>query len=183
MNFREDMRYEYPLDSESLVVDVGAHKGTFSREIIRRYNCKVIAYEPIKEFYDELLDVKGKLQAVNAALGWFYGIDRFGKKGDMSGSFAHDVESEEVQMMDVVGEARKWGSCDLLKLNCEGLEFAILEQLIMRGDLRQFANIQVQFHPVVPEFQKRYDAIRAALLSTHQLTYDFPWCWQNFEIK
>ena len=49
------------LNSDSIVIDLGANRGFFSQEIIENYNSKVIAYEPSKHLCNnELETLKNK---------------------------------------------------------------------------------------------------------------------------
>lgn len=183
--FTEELRYEYPLTNQSIVLDIGCHKGTFSRILSEKYGCKILAFEPIQRFYDEAvatLKDKPNVQVFKCGVGATTRTEQFGIKGDMTGAFAEgDKETVDIvswfDLLDDDGPP----SIDLIKINIEGGEFELLEDIIDLESSTLFKNIQVQFHPVVPDYQKRYDAIRAALLKTHRLTYDAPWCWENYE--
>lgn len=185
-NFSEELRYSgYDLTPDSLVIDCGFYKGEFTLEMARRYDCWIEAYEPIGEFYVEgLRNVlhKKKIKLMNLAVGTSFLSNRiFHIKGGMTGEFNVEGNSQNVFVYPAwiaIGER----DVDVLKLNVEGGEFEILESLtkLHPDRLALCKNIQVQFHQVVPNFQSRYESIHAKLLETHHLTYDFPWCWQNF---
>ncbi len=183
--FHESLRYEYPLTPDSIVIDLGCHKGTFSKILSERYECKILAFEPIKQFYDIAKDAlanNSNVLLLNEGLGAYTRIEEFGVKGDMSGAFA-DGEREEVFIMCLseLDVMRGKGDIDLIKINIEGGEFEILEYIVLHDLATRFKNIQVQFHPVVPLYHERHAGIREALLKTHRLTYDAPWCWENYE--
>lgn len=182
MQFREALRYEYPLNADSFVIDLGAFKGTFSAEISRRYNCRVRAYEPIYEFYQvarEVLRPYENVKLYNNGVASIGANAIFGVKGDMTGSFTASDQNENVSLLpidDVLTEP-----CDLLKINIEGGEYDLLDYMIHVGLVEDCKNIQVQFHGNVPGAKERWEANRAGLLKTHRLTYDFPFCWENYE--
>lgn len=180
-SFEESLRYTYDLTPDSLVIDCGFHKGTFTKEMVRRYNCWIEAYEPIEEFYRQGKNIPGKINLVNAGVGAINQMRTFKIKGDSTGFFAGEGKSERVSIKAIRDVALK--GCDVLKLNIEGMEFEVLESMLDRDLAVLCQNIQVQFHPIVPDFQSRYEAIRSKLLETHHLTFDFPWCWQNFRIN
>jgi FkbM family methyltransferase len=46
----------YPLNENSIVVDLGAFHGVWASQIIEKYNPNVFLFEPVKEFYDYLVD-------------------------------------------------------------------------------------------------------------------------------
>lgn len=180
MNFTENIRYDYPLTPDSRVIDAGGYKGAFAREIDWRYNCWINVYEPV--FAEECLaglPRTRKIAFYDVGLAGSARRDRFCIKGDMTGAFAQG-ETKDVELVDVMDVV--WGNIDLLKLNIEGLEFEVLERLLANPEaLARIKNIQVQFHPIVHDAEARYQSIRERLLQHYELTYDFPWCWQNFK--
>lgn len=187
-SFSEALRYEnYDLTPDSLVIDCGFYKGEFALEMARRYNCWIESYEPVKEFYEAGREIvrSYKIKLFNYAVTASPVALTVGKHGAMSGRFATG-DPQEVAIPKPLIDVIPVTGCDLLKLNVEGMEFEILECLIESRRMYDHSlawhckNIQVQFHPIVPDFQTRYESIRAKLLETHHLTYDFPWCWQNF---
>lgn len=50
-NGDETLRLDYPLDENSLVLDVGGYKGEFASAMTRKYNCFIHTFEPIPDFY------------------------------------------------------------------------------------------------------------------------------------
>lgn len=181
--FTESMRYEYDLVPSSKVIDIGAHKGKFSAELSRRYRCQIIAYEPILSFYQ---DAKAELKDHKNVLLIPFGVSPvegnavFGVKGDMTGSFTAGNSTETVRLIAIDDVIPPTG-CDLLKINIEGGEYDLLDHMIRQGLTKLCKNIQVQFHGNVPNCNERWMAIRNRLLITHQLTYDAPFCWENYE--
>lgn len=177
------MRYEYDLVPSSKVIDIGAHKGKFSAELSRRYRCQIIAYEPILSFYQ---DAKNELKDHKNVLLIPFGVSSvegnavFGVKGDMTGSFTSGNSTETVRLIAIDDVIPPTG-CDLLKINIEGGEYDLLDHMIRQGLTNLCRNIQVQFHGNVPNCEARWQAIREGLLKTHRLTYDAPFCWENYE--
>lgn len=187
-DFKESMRYDYPLNRDSVVVDAGGFKGQFSKEISSRYNCNIFLFEPVREYFEICLKELGtnpKIHLQNSALAgpltpeWIY------VHGDSTGVYSHGDRAEKIKVVPSSYLFRLLGLSfvDLLKLNIEGSEFDFLENIIDKKYQALFGNIQVQFHQVVPNYEQRYQAIRDQLLKTHVLTFDFPWCWQNFKLK
>jgi len=72
---------------------------------------------------------------------------------------------------------------DLLKLNIEGGEFELLEAILARNLADRFRNIQVQFHQVIPDYHQRWLGIRAGLVRSHQLTYDYYFVFENWSLR
>lgn len=186
--FREELRYLCPLNRDSIVLDVGAHKGDFTAEINRRYNSTIFAYEPVPEFFAVCAKRfwgNPKIRVMNYALGIADGVARFGVKGDMSGQFCTSPnEFAEVTMRDFIDVScdilAEFSGIDLLKINAEGAEYDMLEAANTRG-LNQYINrISVQFHTVAPDYKRRHAAIRASLAETHDLEYDEPFIWTGW---
>ena len=184
--FTEEARYEYDLTPDSTVIDVGAHMGSFSKAISERYHCNVIAFEPIAEFYQKAHSALERFPKVfihHSGLGAKSRFENYHKQGDSTGMFAgsHDIEHCPVVSIDAAIHGLL--VVDLLKLNCEGGEYEILEHILSTGIAARFKNIQVQFHTVVYDWENRYRTIRDGLLKTHHLTFDAPMVWENYEIQ
>jgi len=177
--FTEELRYEYPLKPDDLVVDVGGYEGKFANEIKRRYGCRVWCYEPV--FYSQIsaaLDPGVWLMPLG--LGRNSREDTFYIKGDMTGNWA---DGDPVKVKVAAINTTITEPVALLKLNCEGGEYEILEAILDDGDPLLYDNIQVQFHHIFPDSEQRWQKIRERLLVTHELTYDAPWCWENYKRK
>lgn len=177
--FREEERYLYDLTPDSTVIDIGGYDGDFAAEIHKRYGCYVHIYEPCIEFYDR---IKARFKD-NPKIAFFYSAvsNEFGGvtirvKGSMTGEWA-DGPAQTAPSID----ACMLEDSDLLKINCEGGEFAILESLIECDGVKKHRNIQVQVHSVVPDCVRRYKAIREGLMKTHRPTFEENWCWENWE--
>lgn len=183
-SFHESLRYLYPLDRHSLVIDCGGFKGEFALEMFRRYACRLIVFEPIKQFYEDLaLTLHGTgATIVHSGVGVRDEDVHFKVHGSMSGPFA-DGGIQQVHLIDFPDFLTTLPIVDLLKLNIEGGEYDLLDAMLARGSMARIANLQVQFHRVVDDYEKRHAAIREQLLTTHHLTYDFDYCWSNYAIN
>jgi FkbM family methyltransferase len=189
--FSEHQRYVYELEPTSVVLDVGAHEGAFTREIRRRHGCRVYAFEPIRSHFQAIEALAGPdVQVFNFGIGARNRSERITLSGDSSSIFgtpapatepARASEQVEIRSFADVLEELGLGYVDLLKLNVEGSEYEILEHLLDRGLAERFANIQVQFHELVPDAAARRQAIRERLAATHRVTYDEPFVWESHE--
>jgi hypothetical protein len=63
------------------------------------------------------------------------------------------------------------------------MEYELLERVLECNLQAHLKNIQVQFHKIAPDSETRYEKIREKLLETHELTFDYPFVWQNFRLK
>jgi FkbM family methyltransferase len=186
--FSENLRYEYDLNMDSVVWDVGGHQGDFARNIIQRYGCSVVCFEPMYQFQQAIRNQNMPgLTLIPCALGKSTYLSTFWLQGDLSGAFASGTP-ETVAVLDVASILRGAGKIDLLKLNCEGMEYDILERVLDTFLERQLCNIQVQFHTVAANAEQRRIDIRHALSDTHKLTYEHkltceePFIWENWQL-
>ena len=178
------LRVEYPLNQDSIVIDIGAYRGDWAKKIYDRYKCVITAYEPVSENYKISYEAIKGLDKVCLK---YYGV---GKKresieisllADGSSLFREGERKERIELYAVEDELQ--GKIDLLKINVEGGEYDILDELIRLGRMPDISNFQVQFHRFVNDYEERYNTIAAALAQTHELTYRFPFVWENWRLK
>lgn len=184
--FSEVMRYEYPLNADSVVFDVGLHKGTFSEEISRRYGCHVHAFEPVDEFREEAirrLAPYPKVKIHSVAIGLANSQTTIEVRGDTSGFFTEERTNGQQCNVITLDEFLRYyeiPQIDLLKLNVEGSEYGIVERLTDTGLISRVVDLQVQWHRNVEDYAARYADIAMDLRRTHESTYREPWIWENW---
>ena len=62
----EALRYDYPdLHKDSVVVDAGAYQGNWSKVIHEKYGCIVLAFEPVKAFFDTACETCKAYRRIN----------------------------------------------------------------------------------------------------------------------
>lgn len=143
------------------VLDIGANVGYFSLFILSQFpKAKVIAFEPMPFNYDQLANYKNSYPALDwtlenkAVSSNRDGITLFSSTVDqfstMASVFNEDGKGEEINVETVVFsdvlEAHGLDDIDLMKLDCEGSEYAIIYG--MSDD--QFAlvkNFTIETHP------------------------------------
>lgn len=191
--FEDSDRYDYPLTPNSVVIDAGGYEGNFAKIIAEKYDCVVHVFEPIPRFATQIrqrVSHLPKVQVYDGGIGGYSREGEFHVQGDSTGLFAGASEIVHAPILSILNVLMEWDDfanhCDLLKLNVEGAEFEILDVLTMPANynvITKVKNIQVQFHPIVPNCEARYEELKAALLRTHNLTYCAPWCWENYQAK
>lgn len=188
--FQESLLLEHPnLGPESVVFDVGSYEGWWAGEINTKYGCTVHAFEPISEFYHEMvirLQGRDKIKTVHGALWPDAGETSFGKKGAMSGPYCGDpnaMEAVKTIALQPYLDANNIRVINLLALNCEGSEFPLLEYMLRVGLVKNCDRIIVQPHGVVPGAQERWARIRRRIMNTHHLLFSSPWVWEGYEIQ
>ena len=64
-----------------------------------------------------------------------------------------------------------------------GVEFPVLRRLLATDTVSRFVNLQIQFHSFVPNASDERERIREGLSKSHELTYDYPFLWENWRRK
>ena len=49
-------RFNYNLDENSLVFDLGGYDGEWSKKIYDKYNCNIFIFEPVEKYYNLILN-------------------------------------------------------------------------------------------------------------------------------
>ena len=175
-----ELRHDYPFSLDSVVIDVGAYNGDFALQFARKYGCRIVAFEPITKHADwvrQKLAAFGNCEVIELAISDSGRREQWAIKGDMTSFHSAGDETQEVKTEDVatVFHALRFDIVDLLKLNCEGSEYAILDRILATNLILRFVNIQIQWHCCVPDFFMRRARISVALDKTHERT------WQDWQ--
>ena len=176
------LRLEYSeLNEDSIVVDVGARHGDWAVPIRDKYNCNVICFEIIQSFVDELKNLNFPVYKV--AILDNNSIETFGVD-DNEASVYHSDNTFEVETIDTLKlfDIINSPTIDLLKLNIEGAEYRVIQNLIDNNLLHKIKNIQVQFHKI-ENFENIYDQLYDILSETHTLTWKYPFIWESWKLK
>ena len=186
--FTESLRHAYNLNRDSVCVDAGAFHGGWAATMSEKYGCIVLGFEPIKSFFEIASKNAAHVPRVtlfNCGLGGSFRHETFSVQNDSTGVFAGSEVKERVPILPLVPHLRQVhrGTFDVLKLNIEGMEYEVMEHIIAENALTMFRNYQTQFHTCAPDYQKRYEAIAAALSQTHELQWREPFVWEGWAIK
>jgi FkbM family methyltransferase len=182
------LRLNYDLDDKSVVFDLGGYKGDWAAAILHRYKSNIYIFEPVKDFYAGI----NKKFIGNPKIHMFeYGLGN--KEETLSISLTTDSSSvfnvegvkETIQLKSLVDFIRtnEIEHVDLMKINIEGGEYDLLEDVLLHDQAGVFNDIQVQFHRFIPNCIERRNAIREGLSKTHELTYDYEFVWENWKLK
>jgi FkbM family methyltransferase len=179
------LRLEYPLDARSVVLDVGGYLGDWADAIARRYDPHIHVFEPVPEFHANLVR---RFRGNPKIRVWDFGLfDRTASEsmsitGDGSSLFGGGSRRIEVRLKDVWEfiEESDIESVDLIKINIEGAEYALLKRMLDTRMVERCRDIQVQFHDFVPDAVRMREEIRGRLRATHEPTYDYPFVWENW---
>jgi len=185
----EHKRYSYNLNEDSIVFDVGGYHGEFAEKIYKKFNCNIYIFEPIKEFCKIISNKIGSNPKVN--------LNHFGlgaeDKNIMisnfydSSSAYKDFQTESIECkikkISMFLKKERINSISLLKLNIEGMEYELMEDLIENNMLGIIENFQIQFHDFVPHCHSRRKAIRKILSKTHNENWCYDFVWESWSKK
>ena len=184
----EELRYKYPLNKDSVVFDVGGYKGDWSTKISLQYSPFIYIFEPVAKFSEKLLKLFRDNKKVQV-----YGFGLSGKtkntplsiEEEKSSAFKKGGKTTTVKMVkasDFIKE-HNINHIGLMKINIEGGEYELIENLIAEEFISKIDNIQVQFHSFVPKAKKRMETIQKALSETHYPTYQYKFVRENRKRK
>jgi FkbM family methyltransferase len=179
-------RLDYRLSALDIVVDLGGYEGQWTSDIYSRYRCKVHVVEPVASYAKTIAERFEKNEDVfvhQCALGAQSGSVNIALSADASSAFktTENVELANVVLFDHWMKQLAIDEIALLKINIEGGEYDLLDYLIENGIVKKIHNIQIQFHDFVPDAASRMAVIQRQLSSSHRLTYQYLYVWENWQ--
>ena len=183
------LRLDYPLTPDSTVLDVGGYQGQWASDIVERYGCKVMVFEPWPAFARQM---ENRFRDTTAVTVYPFGLGARSRteplygQGDSTSVFQRSKGAES-QPLPIRALAETWQELDLhfvelMKINIEGGEYELLEALITTKLIRRVRDVQVQFHKIVPGAPARRRLLQDQLAATHRLTYSIPFVWENWTL-
>lgn len=181
-------RLDYDLNEKSIVIDLGGHEGWFTEQINNKYHSKIYCFEPILTFSNQIQNKFKNYENIKV-----YPLAISNKNGkdfiyfNENSSSIHVKNNNVIEIkcitFDKMMEENNIEFIDLLKINIEGEEYPLLEDMILKNLLTKCMNIQVQFHTIIDNYELRYDYIKYQLIKTHHLTYEYPYVWENWKLN
>lgn len=187
MSGDEKLSLDYPLNSNSVVMIVGAYEGSYLDKLNNKFNCNIYAFEPVAKFYNTLEDKFKSLQNITLLN---YGLSDKTKKvyfnisEESSSEFVIAENKALVNMVSITDFLKKYGvvKVDLIYMNIEGGEFEVLHELIKQGLIKNISHLQVQFHNVSKNSRKNRLKIRKELKKTHKNVFNYPFIWERWDL-
>jgi len=181
-------RLDYELNRKSFVIDAGGHLGGFASNIYSRFRCKILIFEPVQEYFDFILSrfmYNPDIQVRKMGLANQTAKCTIRKSRDISSIYLENEdpyipEDIRVTQLSKIMKDENIEKVDLLKLNVEGSEYDVFDDIFGNKMIKKFDNIQVQFHEI--SGKSRTD-VQDHLEETHELTYNFPYVFENWKLK
>lgn len=181
----EAHRYSFNLNSDSIVFDLGGYKGQWASDIFSKYLCRILIFEPAKEFAKKIEQKfirNNKIDVFDFALGSHNRNESIFMDADGSSTFGKSGIKEIIQFRDISSFLydQKINKIDLMKINIEGGEYELLKRLIETGDIKKISQIQIQFHCISSNSLKNMNEIKENLRKTHKSTFEYEFVWENW---
>lgn len=177
---------KYPLNPDSLVIDVGGYTGYFSDKINSLYNPHLIIFEPVKKYYKVLKSKyrnKRNVEIYNYGLANKNSLRKIYLSNDGTSLIKKSDKSEKIKLVDVASFLNKFKLVNLISINIEGAEYDVLDRIIETKLIKKIKFLQVQFHNFIPDSQENRKRIVNKILKTHKIRYSYPFVWESFEMK
>lgn len=180
---------KHNLNGQSVVFDVGGFTGVFSDSVIIKYDPEIYIFEPVEKYYAILCE---KYKSNKKAHIFKFGLadktyeDKINLLDDKTSVFGSSESKESVKITDIntfFQEHPEIVKVDLMSINIEGGEYALLTRLIDTGLIAKIDFIQVQFHKVVENYAALRESLVSKLKQTHTQKFSFPFVWDGFEKK
>ena len=185
------LRFNYPLNENSIVFDLGGFKGDFASELYARTPCEIYIFEPIKEYQ---LTIKDRFKLNKMIKVFPFGLSSktestlIDKNGESSSVLVNNSNNkviksrEKIQLVNIVDFINEQNivDVDLMKINIEGAEYDVLSKLLDENKLINIKYLQIQFHDLDKNSYKKKEDIRNKLRETHNCEYCYEFIWENW---
>jgi len=181
---------DYPLDSNSQVIELGGFTGIWSKKIIDKFNPNLIIVEPIPQFVNELKHNFGNNPKVNiegvAISTSNKTINLYVKGCATSETNVVSKRVISVDSYDINYFTSKYNlsKIDLIQINIECEEYPLIMNWIETGFLKNVKYIQVQFHTFCDNYEEKYELIVQGLKEIgFEINYKYDFVWESWVNK
>jgi hypothetical protein len=175
----EYMRYRYPLKQDSVIVDIGAYQGEWSKKIREMYGCENFTlFEPTDNIH--ACNFGHKIQAC----AWTEDTEVRTNGAFYYTSQLHNDEIglNKYQAVNITKHFPQ--NVDLCKINVEGAEWYLIPYMIAKGLMDRCRFIQIQFHLTDKlDYKTIYKTITELLKKTHTQEWNCPYVWESWTRK
>jgi FkbM family methyltransferase len=180
------MRLDYDLSPDAVVLDVGGYEGQWASDIVARYGCRVHVFEPVQQY---ALQIERRFERNPRVTVHPYGLSARDERtharlaGDSTSHVLNRPGEDiviDLRSADTVFRDLDLRHLDLMKVNIEGGEYALLDHLIETGLIDRVTDLQVQFHDLGVGSAEAVERLRARLAETHEPTFVFDFVWENW---
>jgi hypothetical protein len=173
----ETLALAWPIDSESLVWEIGGFEGRWAAQIVERFDPYMHIFEPQAWAYGRLNTrfVDNPKVSVSPFGLWTHDcvLRLWEHETDGASVMRHDGRTSEFcDFHDIMHSLTK--PVDLCLMNIEGAEYVLIPHLIGLGLMQFFRFFWCQFHPGLVEFGKeKSDLIFSGMAATHKVLWSY----------
>lgn len=177
------------LTENSIVFDVGGYEGQWASDIYGMYSCNILIFEPVLDFAAKIKDRFEKNQKIKVnqfGLGDKTETTLINVSADGSSSIKNVSDQKiDIKLVDIMEFIKQNNiqKIDLIKVNIEGGEYALLNRLIDSGYINNIDSILVQFHNFFPEARSEMQKIQSKLKQSHIPVYQYEFIWELWRKK
>jgi FkbM family methyltransferase len=185
-NPSQSLRYRYPLDRTSVVLDCGGYDGQWASDLFSRYCCRIHVFEVVPEYAAQIRErfagnpsiavhdfgLGSRDQSVNVSLA--------GVGSSLYHRNAHASVTGRIVCAADFLRGLSLNRVDLLKINIEGGEYDLIRHLVESQWINRMSDIQVQFHDFVANADAQLTLSHTLLSQTHTPTYQYRFVWENW---
>lgn len=182
---RGQLLYEHSLKADSVFIDLGGFRGDFSSEILARYQCRSLIFEPVPIYADNIrkrLINNEKAEIFDMGLAAETSTMTLNVDGERTSLYKSDGQEIHATLLQFGQSMRenRVEHIDLLKINIEGGEYDLLDWLTTSDWIHRVDRLLVQFHDFVPDAQARRAQLVEALGQTHEPYFSVPFIWEGW---
>ena len=182
------LRLDYDLTENSIIFDIGGYEGQWASDIYAKLNFTIHIFEPVKEFFQKIetrFSHNKKIISCNFGLADKTITEKIYLDANSSSLYKTKENTEIIKIVDICEYIiqNNIEFIDLMKINIEGGEFPLLNHLITSSMINKIKNLQIQFHDFIPNANEKVKIIQEKLKHTHKLTYQYPFLWENWQLK
>lgn len=183
-------RTDFNLDQNSIAFDLGGFEGQWASDIYARFNCTVYVFEPVPQYAQNIKDrfkINPKIKVFPFGLSDKNFKTAIAIQGEGSSTLnkrdsSEKTEIELIRLIDFVKE-QAISFIDVMKINIEGAEYDLLDDIISNGYIKNINYLIIQFHDFFPDSKQRMDQIRSKLKQTHDSTFYHEFVWEGWKLK
>lgn len=182
---------DYPLNENSQVIELGGYQGLWTKRVSQKFNCNVLVIEPIKQFYDTMLNEfdyylknnRHKILTENSGISTEQKEIILSVDGDATSAYLQSSNPTKVSCytLEHYLNKHKIDKVDLMQINVEGEEYPLLEEWVKSGILTRVNYFQVQYHRMGENYEDRRNKIQDSLREIgFQIRWEYPFVWESW---
>jgi FkbM family methyltransferase len=175
------------LNREDLVVVLGGFQGISVNKWRDKFDCWVVAVEPIATYVTSLkqnFQDDSKVKVLEFAVSDRDDYLELGIEGESTGSNAVSGSRVRVPCRDISRVLLELDQFPkVVEMNIEGGEYSCLDSLLTSKVIRNIDTLLIQFHRYSNSDELQRAKLRVALEESHECIFEFPWVWERWDRK